>query len=32
MLFDAYSNQTATVENGKIILESDFDTVLLEKR
>ena len=30
-LFDAYSNQTAKVKDGKITLESSFNIVLLEK-
>ena len=32
LLFDAYSNQTVKVKSGKVILKSDFETVLLEKK
>ncbi|WP_179375149.1 alpha-amylase family glycosyl hydrolase [Winogradskyella wichelsiae] len=32
MLRDAYSGETATVENGKITVDSDFNIVLIEKR
>ncbi|MGJ8548041.1 alpha-amylase family glycosyl hydrolase [Winogradskyella wichelsiae] len=32
MLRDAYSGETATVENGKITIDSDFNIVLIEKR
>ncbi|WP_179318264.1 alpha-amylase family glycosyl hydrolase [Winogradskyella helgolandensis] len=32
MLRDAYSGETATVENGKIILDTDFEVVLLERK
>jgi len=32
LLFDAYSNQTVKVKSGKVILESDFEIVLLEKK
>ncbi|MFC0603071.1 alpha-amylase family glycosyl hydrolase [Winogradskyella pulchriflava] len=31
MLRDAYSGKTATVENGKITIDSDFNIVLIEK-
>ncbi|NRR90138.1 alpha-amylase [Winogradskyella undariae] len=32
MLRDAYSGETATVENGKITIDSGFNIVLIEKR
>ncbi len=32
MLHDAYSNQNVTVSKGKVILDSEFDIVLLEKQ
>ncbi|GGG40158.1 alpha-amylase family glycosyl hydrolase [Bizionia arctica] len=32
LLHDAYSGQEFTVENGKVIIESEFDIVLLEKK
>ena len=32
MLRDAYSGQTATVENGKITLDTEFEVVLLERK
>jgi len=32
MLRDAYSGETAIVENGKITIDSDFNIVLIEKR
>ena len=31
VLRDAYSGETATVENGKITINSDFNIVLIEK-
>lgn len=31
-LHDAYSNKTVTVSNGKVIIDSDFDVVLLERK
>jgi len=32
MLYDAYSNQDVKVLNGKVIINSEFDIVLLEKK
>jgi alpha-amylase len=32
VIHDAYSNKDATVSNGKIVLSSEFDMVLLEKK
>ncbi len=31
MIRDAYSNQVVSVDNGRVIIDSDFDIVLLEK-